>query len=95
MRIGRILITPTLLNVPLSENKSLELQIGKGSDWRLFDLRFSWSHKRDHSGPQFDLEIYKLVFFTAKIYDVRHWNAEKKRWYEPGEQYSNYIRRIK
>lgn len=86
MRIGRLVITPTCINIPLTEHKSLELEVGRGSDWRILDCHLSWRHKADHAGPQFDFELYKLIFFTAKIYDHRHWNRDKNRWYEPGEQ---------
>lgn len=93
MRIGRLFISPTCINIPLSTHKNLEIEILKGSEWRIFHSSFSWHRHVDHAGPQFDFEIFKLIDFSIKIYDHRHWNHKENRWYEPGEEEAERLSR--
>ena len=42
------------------------------------DIDLSW-HGRDHAGPKIELTVLGLNFLL-QIYDVRHWDYEKRRW---------------
>jgi len=76
-----------LLYNKLTANKALELVISKCyRDWYIFNLDISLALKgHDHAGFNFYFALlgYKIEF---NIYDVRHWNYDKNRWYKPGEE---------
>lgn len=93
IRYGRFFLASNLMNIPLSTHKNLEIEICKGSEWRIFHCSFSWHRHVDHAGPQFHFEICKLFDFVIKIYDHRHWNQHKNRWYEPGEEEAERLSR--
>lgn len=85
MKMGRALFTPTCINIPISAHKSLEIEVGRGNKWKIFNCSFRWTSRVDHAGPEFDFEVYRLFFFSIRIYDIRHWNSKKNRWYKPYE----------
>lgn len=47
----------------------------------LFNLVVRLSHKRDHAGFEFCLDVLG-VEFTFSIYDIRHWDYDTGRWQE-------------
>jgi hypothetical protein len=66
----------------VSKNKALELQValdGDFSDWFKFCLETR--SKQDHAGLYFTLELATCFYFHIWLYDVRHWNWEKGRFY--------------
>jgi len=58
----------------ITKNKSWELQIANMAD-TIFNLTISWTHKCDHAGFRFNLEIYKFMF-EFNLYDNRHWDYD-------------------
>jgi hypothetical protein len=52
-----------------------------------FDLRISYQTKCDHAGLYFRFSLFKLFFLSFNIYDNRHWNFEKNRWYDHSEEW--------
>ena len=73
------------LNIKITKNKSFEFDsyIDPSILFKiLIDTNFTG---KDHAGPC--LELTFLTFTIApKIYDHRHWNFSKNRWYLPGEE---------
>jgi hypothetical protein len=51
---------------------------------QIIDVEFKLTFKGDHAGlkTMFGLFGFNLEF---SVYDTRHWNYEKNRFYEPGE----------
>lgn len=85
MKLGRFIFTsPACMTVKLSTNKNLEIELLRGSEWRIFECYFSWKRKVDHAGPKFHIEIYKLLSFAVRIYDHRHWDDEQDQWQQKG-----------
>jgi hypothetical protein len=74
-------------DIQLSENKSFGIQteFGKNSNFNPFEFLIKWTTKQDHAGFRFVFGIYRLFWISIEIYDHRHWNYEKDRWYLPGE----------
>jgi hypothetical protein len=74
-------------DIQLSENKSFGIQteFGKNSNFNPFEFLVKWTTKQDHAGFRFVFGIYGLFWISIEIYDHRHWNYEKDRWYLPGE----------
>lgn len=74
----------------ITQHKHWELQFTRWEPDRLvrFALDLCWRGD-DHAGPSLHLEIYGFMF-CAKIYDGRHWNYKKSRWYLPGEEQAEY-----
>lgn len=64
----------------LSKHKHFEVEFDTKNVCDLFTISFSWTHKQDHAGPQFQLSVYGLFDFSAMIYDHRHWNDENNDW---------------
>lgn len=62
-----------------------EFEGGKFEHWSWFEFIVRWTRKCDHPGPEIYIEIlgYWLNFY---IYDGRHWNYDKDRFYLPGEE---------
>lgn len=75
-------------DIQLSQNKSFEFQIefGKNSNFCPFEFSIKWTTKQDHAGFRFIFGIYGLFWICMNIYDHRHWNYEKDRWYLPGDK---------
>jgi hypothetical protein len=74
----------------VSKNKNCEVQL-TWFDWQtIFELHVQ-THWRghDHAGPRFEITILGL-FFNIQLYDGRHWNHEKNRWYLPGDEEEEY-----
>ena len=69
-----------------TKHKHWELQISRWEPKRLieFDLDLRWRGE-DHAGPSIEIELFGFMCMT-KIYDSRHWNYSKSRWYLPGEE---------
>lgn len=74
------------VNIQLTKNKSLEIQISLFGDicvdTNIFDIWFGWSLKGDHAGIKFMLEVYKSLYFAIQVYDHRHWDWENDKWEE-------------
>lgn len=69
----------------LTKNKALEINLyyyRKYWDWFYFTVNLG--RKRDHAGFRFEIAI-PFLSFEFHIYDRRHWNFSKDRWYLPGE----------
>lgn len=66
-------------------NKALEVQLMYNPSWNWFRLSLAFTRKQDHAGISFNLEL-PFIEFEAQIYDCRHWNYKKDRWYLPGEE---------
>ncbi len=64
----------------IASHKYFELQISKfGCDSIIeFDLDLNW-RGHDHAGPRVEISVLGF-FFSAKIYDSRHWDYDKNRW---------------
>ena len=74
------------LDLALWENKSLEIEIGFWNEWwNYFTLDLCWSRNTDHAGPECYFGILGNTF-RMKIYDHRHWNNKKNRWYKENEE---------
>ncbi len=58
----------------LSKNKSLEIQVAKGSD-ELIGFMFRLSFNQDHAGLMIDLSLFRRSIYF-QIYDNRHWDHE-------------------
>ena len=68
-------------------NKYFELQAESGalaSEW--FTILIATKTKQDHGGVQFELQLLKLIFISIMVYDNRHWNYDKNRYFLPGEE---------
>lgn len=48
------------------------------------------TEKCDHAGFTFELSLFKLFFVSFIIYDNRHWNYEKNRWYLHNEEINEW-----
>lgn len=64
----------------IASNKYLELQVSQfGCDCLIdFDLNLTW-RGYDHAGPGFEVTVLGF-FFSAKIYDSRHWDYDSSKW---------------
>ena len=70
----------------VSTHKFWEIQVVQLSLANLFEFELDLRGKgEDHAGYKINLTILGLMF-AAQIYDHRHWNYEKDRWYEAGEE---------
>jgi hypothetical protein len=69
----------------ITKNKSWEFEIGRFPEWNWFDFKLKLTRKEDHAGLYKYVEILGF-FISFQIYDNRHWNYEKDRWYLPGEE---------
>jgi len=65
-------------------NKSLELEAGVGPDGGV-SVGAKFDSRGDHAGVRCWLDVWR-VYFGATLHDTRHWNYEKNRFYEPGEE---------
>jgi hypothetical protein len=90
MKIGNIIIYPYLINIPITEHKSFEIELTKGNEIDIFEHCFRWNRKVDHAGIRYTFSIYKLFSFYINIYDHRHWNDEEDRYCDDGDvKYEN------
>ena len=51
-----------LIDTILTKNKCFNFEIGKDTDWDMYDLfhiEFQWTYKADHAGPRFSISIGK------------------------------------
>lgn len=65
------------------KNKAWEIQVMKTVD--VFCFSFQATHNQDHAGINLELGLFGFnVDFN--IYDTRHWNYDKNRWYEYNEE---------
>ena len=70
-------------NKNLTKNKNLEIE---GLSWQddIFAFIFSISSKQDHAGLRLELCLLTLRLGIS-VYDSRHWNYTKDRWYSQDE----------
>jgi len=69
----------------LTKNKNFEIQISRFEPTSILDVGIDLRWRgQDHRGPELDLNILGFMF-NVKIYDSRHWNHEKSRWYTDEE----------
>ena len=69
----------------LTENKNFEIQISRFEPRQILNIGIDLRWRgQDHQGPELDLNILGFMF-NVKIYDSRHWNHEKGRWYTEEE----------
>lgn len=61
----------------LTQNKAWEFNIYRTAT--IFSNRLEFTMNRDHAGLRLEIGLlgYEVEF---QIYDVRHWNYEKKEW---------------
>jgi len=76
--------------IKLWKEKGIETEIIYLTEWSFFKFDISWTRKCDHAGLEFILEILS-VYFYIKYYDSRHWNYEKDRWYNEGEEWNEDV----
>ncbi len=75
-------------SIPWWKHKHWEIQISQfgGRIDTIFSIHLDLAlNGSDHAGPKFCLELFGYVL-DMQIYDDRHWNYEKNRWYLPGEE---------
>jgi hypothetical protein len=66
--------------------KGMELNLSWNRDfYNYFLFETAWSRRQDHAGFGLMIVIFKFEF-DFRIYDSRHWNYEKDRYYLPGEE---------
>jgi hypothetical protein len=63
-------------NLRLSQHKSVEFQISRWPDAKMFDAEFRWRPRRDHAGVELSITAFWCEFRTA-FYDHRHWDVER------------------
>lgn len=69
----------------LGKNKAIEFEGGIHKEWSWFEFIFKLTRKCDHAGLDFRVEILGF-WLSLNIYDGRHWNYDKDRFYFPGEE---------
>lgn len=70
-------------DIPLTKNKSLEIQLELFSSLSkdtIFEFNLNWTLKQDHAGPRFQLTIFRILYFHIIIYDHRHYDWENDCW---------------
>lgn len=74
----------------VTEHKTLELQISKGSD-AIIGTSFRWDMNCDHAGVMFDITLFRR-FLHVSFCDNRHWNDEQNRYvdYDNPEEVEKY-----
>lgn len=76
-------ITPTLVNIRLSKNKSFEYQLEVFPKiFDVFEFSVRWRTKGDHAGPAFVFGIRYLFWLSLSVYDHRHWDYSMDRFRE-------------
>ena len=77
-------------HLSITENKHLETELTWFGWSTLFELiiDLTWMGY-DHAGPKIEITLLGL-FFSINLYDTRHWNYEKNRWYLYGEEDDEY-----
>jgi hypothetical protein len=71
----------------VSYNKAIEVQLVLGknvSEW--FRLSLETRSRQDHAGLYFTVELLQSFYFHAWLYDTRHWNQWKGRFYKDEEE---------
>jgi len=72
----------------ITANKAVEVQFSRWEAYNILEFSFDtiW-FGQDHGGIGFDFEVLGY-FFSAKIYDIRHWDYENNCWeeYEEDEE---------
>lgn len=60
--------------IPISKNKTLEIQIDYFKDDKssIVEFHFDLTRNRDHAGMDFRITVWKF-FFNIHFYDNRHW----------------------
>ena len=72
--------------IKLSEHKFIELEsMYSGQHLFRFSLDLNWRGE-DHAGPEIELGVWGHEV-RLKLYDHRHWNTEKNRWYQGTEEW--------
>lgn len=67
-------------------NKGFEYNLSMPSkEWQWFCHSLNISRKCDHAGLTYIFEVLGLGF-EMKLYDTRHWNYKKNRWYYKDEE---------
>ena len=61
-----------------TKHKHVEMEVIR-SDYTLFKIGFSLSHRTDHAGLRFNIGLL-MHEFDFTLYDSRHWNTEKGAW---------------
>jgi len=70
----------------ITKNKSFEIQIDKFSFDQWFRFEIKWDRKGDHCGFSIFFEPGPFLF-SINLYDNRHWNWQKDRFYIDGEEH--------
>ena len=65
--------------ISISENKTFEWQLARWPHRNIFRHRFEWTHKRDHAGVEWEIEILGLTLML-NFKDNRHWDDKLDRW---------------
>lgn len=74
-------------NIKLSKHKFIEIESGKW-DWdnsSYWEFITQFSRARDHAGITVSLELFG-IYLIFNLYDHRHWDYDKKRYYEYAER---------
>lgn len=70
----------------LTKNKTFEIQVEKGFN-NHFDFVFRIDTEGDHNGLHFNFNLWNFLYFSIQVFDNRHWNYEKDRFYTDYEEY--------
>jgi hypothetical protein len=65
-------------------HKSLEIELGTVTNQGL-SVGWQFRSRGDHAGLRCWLDLFR-VYFSFSIQDDRHWNWQKNRWCEPGDE---------
>jgi hypothetical protein len=69
----------------ITANKSFEIQVGRFRDGSVFEISLEWTRRQDHAGLGLHMEVWGF-HLIATLYDNRHWDYEKGKWYDRAEE---------
>jgi hypothetical protein len=69
----------------LYKHKNIEIQFEKFDGMHKIGIELGFTMKVHHAGFTFAIDLYKYCF-NIFIYDDRHWNYAKNRWYTIEEE---------
>jgi len=77
-------------NLRLSAHKSIEFQVERWPDNKMFDFEFRWRPRQDHAGAELAVTLFWYEF-ALRFYDHRHWDDERGtfvdgEWYKEGRR---------
>ena len=75
--------------IKLTENKGIEFEF-EWFDGEWFNFSLTSRSKQDHAGFLFQLSLFKVFDFRIHFYDGGHWNYDKNRYYNEGEEMEEY-----